>query len=125
METGEAGTVVLGVLYMLSVGLCPPPHFQELWGRGWRESRQSQQRQGGGGGGGGGRSRRFKPKASALLLPAQRYFLECLQLSWEGSSPPPCLPSGSHKMGTLLEEGTWSRGNKDISVPPPSTPRAS
>lgn len=25
METGEAGTVVLGVLYMLSVGLCPPP----------------------------------------------------------------------------------------------------
>lgn len=50
----------------------------------------------------------------------QRFFLECLQLSWKGASPPPHLPSGSHTTGTLLEEGTCSRGNKGISVPSPS-----
>lgn len=70
-----------------------------------------------------GRAERLSPRASGLPLREQRYFLECFQLSWEGCTPHPAspLPSGAHTTGTLLEEGTWSRGNKDISVPPPST----
>lgn len=34
----------------------------------------------------------------------------------------PHLPSGSCTTGTLLEEETWSRGDKGISVPSPPAP---
>lgn len=93
----------------------PVAPFQVPWGS-WSGGGQCQQSQG------GGETGHFRAQGLQLcpLCWTQRSFLEYLQLSWKGSSPAPDLPSGSHTTGTLLEEGTCSRGNKGISVPSPS-----
>lgn len=104
---GEKGTVILGVQDRLNVGLWLP--FQEF-----REEvdNPAEARW--------GKAEWISPRASILSLPAE--ILPGMPPAFLGRlftpTPPPLCPLAPKR--TLLEEGTWSRGNKDISIPPPS-----
>lgn len=90
-----------GLRGLVHAGHGPVAPFQGPWQCGWSGGGQRQQRQGADETGG---LRAQGPQLPPLCW-TRRSFLDCLQLSWEGSAPPdqtrpPHLPSGSHTTGT-------------------------